>query len=224
MVSFQEWAVNSRSPMIRVVTRLNNPILWSTYRLYHERISLLLLCIICASCGCDSTQPTEIIVVETPEERKWDAYAVCPQIDAQYKLDFTVRDSHGELHSDTFYLRVISIRGETYRYHNGGVTAADGPDGGFNKSCYIENGTATSVAVRFWLSSRRDGYSELELNELVWATTGLRTSVELPHDCHATFTFVKLGTNQSAGNHPLQPGNKASRTEMDDPSSLPAGR
>ena len=204
---------------------MNDHILWSTYRFYQLIISLLLLCVICTSCGCDSTQPTEtIVVVETPDKREWDAYAVCPSSDAQYKLDFTVRDSHGELHIDTFYLRLIPIRGESYPYHGGGVLAADGPDGGFNKSCYIENGTATSVAVRFWLSSRRDGYPELELNELVWATTGRPTSVELPRDCHATFTFVKLGTNQSAGNHPLQPSNEAGRTEMDDPSSLPAGR
>ena len=192
--------------------------------MYHEIISLLLLCVICISCGCDRTQPTETIVVEIPEERKWDAYAECPQIDAQYKLDFTVRDSHGESHSDTFFLRVITIRGETYRYHGGGVMAADGPDGGYNRACYIENGTATSVAVRFRLISRRDGYSELDLNELVWATTGRRTSVELPHDCHATFRFVKLGTNQSAGNHPMQPSDEVGRTEMDDPSSLPADR
>ncbi|MGI9441589.1 MAG: hypothetical protein ACR2N1_03940 [Rubripirellula sp.] len=204
---------------------MNVLILWSTYCFYHEIVFLLLLCVICTSCGCDSTQPTEtIVVVETPEKRERDAYSVCPQVDAQYKLDFTVRDSHGELHIDTFYLRIIPIRGESYPYHGAGVLAADGPDGGFNKSCYIENGTATSVAVRFWLSSRRDGYPELKLNEIVWATTGRRTSVELPHDCHATFTFVKLGTNQSAGNHPLQPSNQVGRTEMDDQSFLPAGR
>ena len=189
--------------------------------MYHEIISLLLCCTICISCGCDST---ETIVVQIPEERKWDAYAECPQIDAQYKLDFTVRDSHGQSHSDTFYLRVITIRGETYRYYPRGPMSACGPDGGYNQTCYIENGTATSVSVRFRLTSRRDGYSELKLNELVWATTGRRTSVELPHDCHATFRFVKLGTNQSAGNHPMQPSNEVGRTEMDDPSSLPADR
>ena len=107
-----------------------------------------------------------------------------------------------------------------------------GDCGGYEQTflhCRIKNSPNTlSVCFDDTVISYRfgpeQGEPELELNELVWATTGRRTSVELPHDCHATFTFVKLGTNQSAGNHPLQPGNKASRTEMDDPSSLPAGR
>jgi len=170
-----------------LVARLNNHIPWRTTRLCHEKISLLVLSVICISCGCDRRQPTAPMVLEIPAQRKWEAYAECPQIDAQYKLDFTVRDSHGESHSDTFSPRVITIRGESYPSYFSGVVAGCGPDGGFTKTCNIENGTATSVAVRFYLTSRRDGYSEVKLNELIWITPGRRTSVELPQDCHATF-------------------------------------
>jgi hypothetical protein len=57
--------------------------------------------------------------------------------------------------------------------------------------------------VRFWLASRRDGHPDLNLNELLWGTIGRRTSVELPQDCHATFEFVRLGSDQSAGNNAM---------------------
>ena len=166
-------------------------------------ISVLTVCIICISFGCDRTEPTHVIAATNSQQRTWDAYTTCPERDAQYKLQFTVRDSHGESHSDTFFLRATTIRGDTYPSHPGGFASSDGPDGGFNKSCYVENGTATGVAVRFVLASERDGHSELDLNELVWGTVGRRTSVELPQDSNATFEFIRLGSDQRAGNNGL---------------------
>ena len=167
------------------------------------KVSLLLLSIIGILCGCDRTEPSEVVVAPIPPQRSWEAYAICPQTDAQYKLEFTVRDSHGESHEDTFFLCVKTIHGERYPYHGGSILSADGADGGFNKSCHVENGTETGIAIRFRLASRRDGHSELNLNELVWGTVGRRTSVELPQDCHATFDFVTLGSGKSAGNNAM---------------------
>ena len=115
---------------------------------------------------------------------------------------FTVVDSHGDTHEDRFFLKVTKIKGVNYPRVGSGLSSADGPDGGYNKSCYVENGTLTSVAVRFWLSSRRDQRPDLKLNELIWATVGLTTKVELPQDCHATAKFAKVRENDlGTGSH-----------------------
>jgi hypothetical protein len=157
--------------------------------------SLLAVCIICISFGCDRSESNHVVAALSSQPRTWDAYTTCPEPDAKYKLEFTVRDSHGETHKDTFFIRVTAIHGDIYPSHPSGFASSDGPNGGFNKSCYIENGTATGVAVRFLLASKRDGHSELNLNELVWGTIGRRTSVDLPQDCSATFEFVRLGSD-----------------------------
>jgi hypothetical protein len=167
------------------------------------KVYLLSLSVIGIFCGCDHTGPSEVVVTPIPPQRSSEAYAMCPQTDAQYKLEFTVRDSYGESYEDTFFLCVTTIHGERYPYHGGSISSADGADGGFNKSCHVENGTETGVAIRFRLASRRDGHPDLNLNELVWGTVGRRTSVELPQDCQATFDFVSLESGQSAGNNAM---------------------
>ncbi len=161
-------------------------------RLNRLVFSLLVLCTLCISIGCGRTESHRMIADANLQQRIRDAYTTCPELDAQYKLEFAVRDSHGETHSETFFIRVATIGGGNYPSHPGGFASADGTKGGFYRSCYIEDATATSIAVRFRLASRRDGHSGLNLNELVWATVGRQTSVRLPQDCHATLDFVEL--------------------------------
>ena len=158
-------------------------------------LATLTLLAMCVLCGCDRAETESVIITPIPPPRTWEAYARCAPLDAQYKLEFTVRDSHGETHKETFFLRLKTIRGDSYPYHGGGVSSADGRSGGFNRACYIEDGTSSGVAVRFRLTSRHDEHANINLNELVWATIGRRTAVDLPHDCHAILEFVELGSD-----------------------------
>jgi len=150
--------------------------------------ALALMCLIGSACERHAPQ----VALTYPTISEWNAYVGCAPIEAVYILAFAVRDSHGNKHEETFPLRIEKIA--CYPMHVGGFGSGDGGGGGFNRSCFIETGTDTSVAVRFKLKSTPTDGESLNLDELIWATAGLDTTVVLSENATATLEFHKPGS------------------------------
>jgi hypothetical protein len=74
-------------------TGLENRIARTLHYLHHVSAPLLALCILC---GCDREPNAKVVVEAVRPKRTWEAYVSCAPVHAQYKLEFTVQDSHEE--------------------------------------------------------------------------------------------------------------------------------